>query len=162
MAHPGLVVFDLDFTLWDCGGLWIDCTSHPFKKGHDGTVSDSVGRRFRLFEEVEEILEELAAHAIPLALASRTERPEWAGELLDLWNLKERFLSREIYPGSKVSHFESLRRQTGIPYEEMIFFDDEERNVIEVGGLGVHCYHVKSGVSLVMLRGALKTFSEKA
>ncbi len=161
MALPGLVVFDLDFTLWDCGGLWIDCTSHPFARATDGHVSDSEGRYFRLYDDAEAILDQLESDEIPLALASRTERPDWAVELLGLWGLEERFRYHEIYPGSKVSHFESLREKTGIPFEEMVFFDDEERNIIEVSGLGVHCHYVKNGVSLALLEGALKSFSEK-
>lgn len=161
MALPGLVVFDLDFTLWDCGGLWIDCTSHPFIVGADGWISDSRGRRFRLYEEVEEILDQLESAGIPLALASRTERPDWAGELLKLWALEDRFCYHKIYPESKVAHFESLRERTGISFREMVFFDDEERNISEVGGLGVHCHHVKRGVTLSLIESALKSFSEK-
>ncbi len=160
MAHPGLVVFDLDFTLWDCGGLWIDCTGHPFRQGSDGSVTDSRGRRFRLYDEAESILEQLESCGIPLALASRTERPDWAAELLNLWSLDERFLWQEIYPGSKISHFESLREKTGIPFADMVFFDDEERNITEVSGLGVHCHHVKNGVNLNLVTDALKLFSE--
>ena len=30
--------------------------------------------------------------------------------------------------GSKITHFEKLHQKTGIPYEEMLFFDDERRN----------------------------------
>ncbi|MDA7921983.1 magnesium-dependent phosphatase-1 [Verrucomicrobiales bacterium] len=161
MAHPGLVVFDLDFTLWDCGGLWIDCTSHPLKRDDGGQVTDSEGRRFRLYEEALEILEELDSCGVPLGLASRTERPDWAEELLHLWALKDRFLYREIYPGSKVSHFNSLQRATNLGFDEMIFFDDEPRNIEEVSALGVHYHQVTSGVNLDLLRSVLKSFFEK-
>jgi magnesium-dependent phosphatase 1 len=34
----------------------------------------------------------------------------------------------EIYPGSKIAHFKQLHKITGIPYSEMLFFDDESRN----------------------------------
>lgn len=27
--------------------------------------------------------------------------------------------------GSKIAHFKELHKKTGIPYEEMLFFDDE-------------------------------------
>ena len=161
IVQPGLVVFDLDFTLWDCGGLWIDCTSHPFTRSVSGEVADAEGRRFRLYDDAEAILSQLESDQVPLALASRTERPDWAGELLALWDLGERFHYHEIYPGSKVSHFESLREKSGIPFREMIFFDDEERNITEVGALGVHCHHVKNGVNLPLLERSLKSFSEK-
>lgn len=161
VTAPGLVVFDLDFTLWDCGGLWIDCTSHPFTRSLEGEVSDREGRSFRLYDDAIAILDQLATGGIPLGVASRTQRPDWALELLRLWELEERFQYHEIYPGSKVSHFKSLRASSGIPFEEMIFFDDEERNITEVGSLGVHCYQVKNGLGLPILEAALKSFSEK-
>ena len=52
----------------------------------------------------------------------------------------------EIYPGSKVSHFTRLQKQTGLKYEDMLFFDDEARNR-NVETLGVHIYLVRDGVS---------------
>jgi len=52
----------------------------------------------------------------------------------------------QIYPGSKTTHFERIHRDTGIAYEEMLFFDDEARNKnVEV--LGVVMCLVKDGVS---------------
>ncbi|OJT02616.1 Magnesium-dependent phosphatase 1 [Trametes pubescens] len=52
----------------------------------------------------------------------------------------------EIYPGSKIKHFKQLHKKTGIPYSEMLFFDDEHRNK-EVESLGVTFCLVKSGVN---------------
>ncbi|KAL9067078.1 MAG: hypothetical protein Q9157_006928, partial [Trypethelium eluteriae] len=46
------------------------------------------------------------------------------------------FAHLEIYPGSKMTHFARLHAATGIPYAEMLFFDDESRNR-EVEKLGV-------------------------
>jgi magnesium-dependent phosphatase 1 len=51
-----------------------------------------------------------------------------------------------IYPGSKVTHFEQLRKETNISFERMIFFDDESRNR-EVEDLGVVMWLVKHGVN---------------
>ncbi|KAG8626971.1 hypothetical protein KVT40_005916 [Elsinoe batatas] len=34
----------------------------------------------------------------------------------------------EIYPGDKKTHFERIRKKTGLPFEDMLFFDDERRN----------------------------------
>ncbi|KAI6141606.1 magnesium-dependent phosphatase-1 [Pisolithus tinctorius] len=34
----------------------------------------------------------------------------------------------EIYPTDKKVHFEALHKKTGLPYSEMLFFDDERRN----------------------------------
>lgn len=58
----------------------------------------------------------------------------------------------EIYPGSKLRHFEKLQKATGLQYEEMLFFDDEKRNW-EVEKLGVTMCWVPDGVNM-------KTFDE--
>lgn len=52
----------------------------------------------------------------------------------------------QIYPGSKTTHFERIQRETGIQYEDMLFFDDESRNKnVEV--LGVVMQLVRDGVT---------------
>ncbi|KAJ9150648.1 Magnesium dependent [Pleurostoma richardsiae] len=52
----------------------------------------------------------------------------------------------EMYPSSKLRHMEALRRRTGVPHEEVLFFDDEARNR-EVEQLGVTMCLVRDGVS---------------
>lgn len=156
-SRPELVVFDLDFTLWDCGGTWIDCTRPPFQLV-DGEVRDRNERRFRLYPEVEDILDELDAMAIPMALASRTEQPDWAREVLDLMSIRRRFAHEEIYPSSKVRHFTVLREASGVDYSRMWFFDDEDRNIREVGELGVTCVPVRRGLN----RKAMQMADEEA
>lgn len=53
---------------------------------------------------------------------------------------------QEIYPGSKITHFQSLHKKSGLPYEEMLFFDDESRNK-NTEQLGVTMQLVRTGVS---------------
>lgn len=52
----------------------------------------------------------------------------------------------EIYPSSKIRHFEALAKRTGIPYTEMLFFDDESRNR-DTESLGVTMWLVRDGVT---------------
>ena len=52
----------------------------------------------------------------------------------------------QIYPGSKTTHFQRIHRDSGIEYEEMLFFDDESRNK-NVETLGVVMQLVKNGMS---------------
>jgi len=52
----------------------------------------------------------------------------------------------QIYPGSKTTHFQRIHRDSGIEFEDMLFFDDESRNKnVEV--LGVTMQLVKDGVT---------------
>lgn len=48
--------------------------------------------------------------------------------------------------GSKTTHFARLQKQTGLSYDEMLFFDDEARNK-NVEELGVVMYLVRDGVT---------------
>ncbi|XWX01196.1 hypothetical protein V2A60_009222 [Cordyceps javanica] len=52
----------------------------------------------------------------------------------------------EIYPGSKIKHFEALQKRTGVRYEDMLFFDDESRNM-ETERLGLTMHLIRDGMS---------------
>ncbi|XP_004421240.1 PREDICTED: magnesium-dependent phosphatase 1 isoform X2 [Ceratotherium simum simum] len=155
---PKLVVFDLDYTLWP---FWVDThVDPPFHKGSDGTVRDRLGQAVRLYPEVSEVLERLQGLGVPVAAASRTSEIEGANQLLELFDLVRYFVHREIYPGSKVTHFKRLQQKTGVPFSQMIFFDDEKRNIVDVGKLGVTCIHIRNGMSLQTLTQGLETFAK--
>ncbi len=141
-----LVVFDLDFTLWDCGGTWCDHTEPPYIK-KNGKVYDDFGALMRLYDDVVDILHDLKTQSVPIAIASRTSRPAWAKDLLRLFEIDNLFDYKEIYPGSKINHFTTLNKKTRIPFHQMLFFDDELRNIEEVGGLGVEVVYVRNGMN---------------
>ncbi len=149
-----LVVFDLDFTLWDAGGTWCDCTNPPYKKVNN-LVIDASGSKIKLYPDVLNILNNLKEQNIAMALASRTSAPSWAKQLLNLLDIEYYFEHQEIYPGSKVQHFSQLQKASGISYSEMIFFDDEMRNISEVGSLGVHAVYVENGINGYLVNQAL-------
>jgi len=87
---PGMIIFDLDFTLWDCGGTWCDCLTPPFS-GRAGKVRDANSRHVALYDDVSEILDFCDQKSVPMALASRTEQPVWAKQLLELLEIVDRF-----------------------------------------------------------------------
>ncbi|KAI5280412.1 Magnesium-Dependent Phosphatase 1 [Manis pentadactyla] len=157
---PELAVFHLDYTLWP---FWVDThVDPPFHKSRwekvgarwgpvrvehtlvfsrDGTVRDRRSHPVRLYPEVPQVLERLRGLEVPVAAASRTGEIEGANQLLELFDLVKYFVHREIYPGSKVTHFERLQQKTRIFFSQMIFFDDEKRNIIDVNKLGTKwCY----------------------
>ncbi len=146
-----LLVFDLDFTLWDAGGTWCDHT-HPPYRIEDKRILDRYDAHIRLYPEVPSILQKLQQAGIPMALASRTGEPSWARKLLQLFEINDYFPFQEIYPSSKLKHFQSLHQATHIPYEKMLFFDDEHRNIEEVGRLGVTCVWVPDGLNKDLLK----------
>lgn len=102
---------------------------------------------------------QLRQKGIKIGAASRTCAPELGREMLKLLRIPQTsktsgsspraidlFDYLQIYPGSKTTHFERIKRESGIEYEEMLFFDDESRNKnVEV--LGVVMWLVRDGVS---------------
>lgn len=149
-----LIVFDLDFTLWDAGGVWCDCLKPPFRRELERVV-DRNNAHVRLYDDVHWALDHIDQLGIDLGLASRTEQPTWARELLMLLGIRERFAWEEIYPSSKVRHFKALSEKTGYEFREILFFDDEPRNIVEVGALGVRAVQVDYGFSRDLLEREL-------
>uniref|UniRef100_A0A1W7RFV8 Magnesium-dependent phosphatase 1 n=1 Tax=Agkistrodon contortrix contortrix TaxID=8713 RepID=A0A1W7RFV8_AGKCO len=154
---PALVVFDLDYTLWP---FWVDThVDPPFQKKSDGSVQDRNKRPVNLYPEVPEVLHQLESEGIAMATASRTGEIQGAKQLLDLFDLNRYFRYTEIYPGSKITHFQRLKQQTGIPFHQMLFFDDESRNIRDVSTLGVVCVAVPRGMTLSLLREGMENFA---
>lgn len=143
---PGMLfVFDLDFTLWDAGGTWCDHTMPPYRR-QNGHVEDGDGRMISLYPEVRSILDQLDRKGISMAVASRSHSPIIARRLLDLFGIGKYFEYIQIYPGNKVRHFRYLHKDSGIPYDQMYFFDDEYRNIEAVEPLGVRTRHISNGL----------------
>lgn len=141
-----LLVFDLDFTLWDAGGTWCDCTYPPYTR-QNGSIYDAMDREIYLYKDVRDILEELKIQGISLGIASRTSAPRIALELLEKFEIMKYFDFKEIYPASKTKHFSALQEKSGMEYEKMYFYDDEYRNIEDISRLNVNCTFVRSGIS---------------
>ena len=156
---PRLIVFDLDFTLWDCGGTWCDCLCPPFTI-RNGQVEDADRRHVQLYSCVAGILDFCDDNGIAMALASRTEQPSWATQLIEMLGVASRFEFAEIYPSSKLKHFAALNAQSGVAFGDMLFFDDEMRNIREVSTLGVTCVHVENGFRWDLFDAGLRQFAE--
>ncbi|KAK4378564.1 hypothetical protein RND71_000426 [Anisodus tanguticus] len=61
----------------------------------------------------------------------------------------------------KTEHFQKINRKTAVPYNEMLFFDDENRNIQAVSKMGVTSILVGKGVNLGALRQGLSEFVQK-
>jgi len=141
-----LFVFDLDFTIWNAGGTWCDST-HPPYAWIDGQLKDKENRVIYLFPDVKAILEELKAKGFLLAAASRTNAPTIAKQLLHLFEIDHLFDAREIYPGSKLTHLDRLVKQLDVQKEDIVFFDDEYRNIEDIRSVGIDAVLVTNGLT---------------
>lgn len=169
---PSLIAFDLDFTLWP----FYLCRTFgaPFSPVENSTdqhhhLKDSGGRKIAVADDVFGILLWLARLKaarpdlkLEIAIASRSERPDWCAEVFSKLRLFPRHLVVSISKNSdqpvghyqisdlidaklmqiiprmsKKIHFTNLRKASRIPFQNHLFYDDEVSNVKEVGKLGV-------------------------
>lgn len=155
---PGLIVFDLDFTLWP---FRVDKnTRSPFSISRKGNVIDTRGQVFKTFPEVPQLLMALRNNGYSLAVASRIEDISGAYQLLELFGIMQHFHYKEIYPGTKTVHFNQLHAKTRVEFDQMVFFDDDKRNVRDVSSLGVMVFQVpQDGMTFHVLNTGLLNFA---
>ncbi len=167
--RPRLAVFDLDGTLWNPAmyQLW-GGGGAPFRPAPSGhAVIDRSGTYVRLLGNSAALLAGLKRSDIMVGLASSTDEPDWADECMEKISVDDEYAMKdcidleEIHKGSKRTHFEALHRRSRIPYEEMIFFDNENGNIVAVRPLGVHCCHCPDGMTQDVWAKALRDFAVK-
>lgn len=168
LIKPRLVVFDLDHTLWPLG---VDAFSFkpPYSR-QDSTlqnrlmIADSNGVEMKPFPQVNQLLNRISLLNIQMGIASRTTFPVGALQLVSLFGWDGFFTYKEIYPGSKVAHFSEFQQKSGIDYKDMLFFDDEQRNIDDIAPLGVTAILVNpvNGVTLEEWQRGLEQFSSRA
>ncbi|XP_062198121.1 uncharacterized protein LOC133900878 [Phragmites australis] len=142
---PRLVVFDLDHTLW------------PFQC--DRLPKDEMPY---LYPQARGILNALKDKGVEMAIASRASRRGAAKTFLEKLGIHSMFGVQEIFYtwSPKGDHFQNICRKTGVPYQSMLLFDDEVRNIIATNKLGVCCLRVEKGVTLEKLRMGLSNFAK--
>ena len=156
---PSLIVFDLDNTLWTPELYQLRKLQ---RQGPDAVPV--AGRDVKLFPGARAVLESIRSSrgaaggggedsrwaGASFAVASRTKSVVWARDLLEQFDLTDLFDHVEIFPGDKVRHFQNLRESSGVPYERMLFFDDNRDgrfgNCVPVSGLGVLSVHCPGGI----------------
>eukprot|EP00558_Chaetoceros_sp_UNC1202_P014265 CAMPEP_0197257414 /NCGR_PEP_ID=MMETSP1429-20130617/78630_1 /TAXON_ID=49237 /ORGANISM="Chaetoceros sp., Strain UNC1202" /LENGTH=108 /DNA_ID=CAMNT_0042721245 /DNA_START=51 /DNA_END=377 /DNA_ORIENTATION=+ len=102
---------------------------------------------------------------IQAAAASRTDEPEMAQQCMDWLKISDGktltscFDQVEIDIGDKKRHFQRLQEKTNIPFESMVFFDNEIRNINSVKELGVKCIYTPDGMTREAWHEALALFN---
>ncbi|XP_031107817.1 magnesium-dependent phosphatase 1-like [Ipomoea triloba] len=144
---PRLVVFDLDYTLWPFYCEFYEEDDEP-----------------HLYPHSKGILYALKDRGIDIAIASRSPTANVAKAFLDKLKIRSMFVAEEIYSSwsHKTEHFQKIHRKTGIPFDSMLFFDDEDRNIQAVSKMGATSILVHNGVTLEALRRGLSDFSQKS
>jgi len=155
--RPKLLVFDLDNTCWTPELYQLRTSPKPW-------------RDIRLFKPIQAIMHELATKdewkGTKVAAASRTHQVNWAHRLISKFEIApettmdDLFSYKEIYPGSKRKHFERLKRDSGVSFDEMIFFDDSTWNTDEIERMGVLCVFCPRGMTNDLWELSLKEYAK--
>ncbi|XP_011451047.2 magnesium-dependent phosphatase 1 [Magallana gigas] len=158
---PKLIVFDLDYTLWP---FWVDRKVNvepPFNRTRDGKVFDACSREVKAFPDIDHILHKLHKEGYKLAVASEAFNKEEVKRLVSFFGWNKFFDYIEISPGSKITHFLNIKKDSGIAFPDMMFFDDERDHLSEVAHtcLGVTCIWANRGVSEEILEEAFRAYA---
>ncbi|OIV96188.1 hypothetical protein TanjilG_14865 [Lupinus angustifolius] len=115
-----------------------------------------------LYPHVNGILYALKDKGIHIAIASRSPTSDIANAFLNKLSIKSMFVAQEIFSSwtHKTEHFQRIHTRTGISFNSMLFFDDENRNIQAVSKMGVTSILVGNGVNLGAFREGLTRFSQ--
>ena len=170
---PKLVVFDLDGTLWapEMYELWGG--GAPFTAVNNGEhLLDCKKVKVQLLGTTRTLLEnftqmsEFKNGTMAIAFASTTDEPEWARECLEKFTLHNGsikmgsiFSEHEMYKAKdKTVHLTALHHKTGVPFKDIVFFDNKMHNIRDVERLGVVCGHCPDGMTDEVWQAALAAF----
>ncbi|CAN0921304.1 Magnesium-dependent phosphatase 1, partial [Linum grandiflorum] len=84
-----------------------------------------------LYPHAKGILYALKDKGIDLAIASRSLTLDIASTFLDKLSISSMFPTHEIFSSRthKTEHFQKIHSRTGVPFNSMLFFDDEDMNI---------------------------------
>eukprot|EP00899_Mesostigma_viride_P014509 jgi/Mesvir1/23059/Mv10590-RA.1 len=156
---PRCITFDLDYTLWP---LYVDCDVTLPLKNNGKYVEDACRRRLDLFPEARAVLEGVKSAGIDLAVASRTSAKKEARELMQALGITHMFRVAEIYPGSKIPHLNNIAKTIGCELTDILFFDDEHRNIVDATSIGVTAVFLPDGITLRHFEAGVEEFAKKS
>lgn len=148
---------------------------------NDGTLFTTGREPVRLLGQVRDVMRELYNDKATweqtlVGISSRTDQPDWARELLEKFTVAinpddqgnpntETFTLQDVFTGpieirqdSKVTHFQRISSATGVPMKDILFFDNERGNCMDVTEMGAVVVHCPDGVTLQLWHKALEVF----
>lgn len=184
-----LVVFDLDYTVWQPemyqlsgnGPKLVDASKVKHVSGRDlqeattktkgKILVDGSNTPIQVFEGAAHALMEINrlredGHDIFAAVASRTDEEKWATICMDHLQLPDGSTLKQCFDdrieidcyNDKTHHLRRLQKQTGVPYDQMCFFDNEYWNIECVRKIGVASIYTPDGMTRSAWKEGLKIF----
>ena len=175
-VRPKVVAFDLDATIWlpELYCMTDHTTLKPLfhQSGECYAVRDGWNQELTFMQDAQAVLREVSTwDDTMIAYVSRTTEIESAHLALEHLHVEFCEAQRrgatmrdvahhhEIYPGSKIAHFRSLREELGVEYHEILFLDNERWNTDEVSKeLGVVSVWCPRGLTFEAFEKGLETY----
>ena len=169
---PKLIAFDLDGTIWSPDMYMLWGGGSPFKSVSNSELRDTSKQPVKLLGACGELLDEFKTspewEGTKIAWVSCTDEPSWADECSRLFKtpmnvpLKDRVDEEMIFKANKQAHFKQLQSRLNIPYESMLFFDNEVSNIHSVSKLGVMAVHCPHGVTRELWDETIQSFKDRS
>lgn len=172
---PRLLVFDLDACVWSPEMYLLHSPPSAYDAEAGGVRAGQ--QVVRLFPGAQAVLRRIATEAawaeVTVAAASSTTEPQWADTVMQLMRITpegvtmaQRFSHNQVYPiHNKVKHFEALQAATGVPYDQMVFFDDctygDNCRQVERGCPGVTTMRTPFGLTEELFDEAMRVFATR-
>jgi hypothetical protein len=178
--NPGILVFDCDWTLYP-----YDCDKHrigPFDWSICYGVTDYYGRASNSYTDVPSIFGAIIDSKIPVAFLSRNPSSSQLRQLLSVIpciskggvvvnflsdampseNYFHAYSSNGVGKG-KDKHFAALKAASGVPFKDMIFFDDLPENIQAANDQGNKAVLLgKRGLTVEAFEDGLKSWRERS
>lgn len=164
---PSVIVFDLDQTLWE---FQVKNLKEPITKQEtkDGIlIVDQQNESYHAFREVPKILKTLKEHCLAkdghLVVASRSPASHLALKAIDIYGWTQYFSTFQIYPQIKSEHMHEIQKKLNLDsFEDVIFFDDQMKNIIATANLGISSFLVgTNGLDHEAISKALSEFEQR-
>ncbi|XP_046674067.1 magnesium-dependent phosphatase 1-like isoform X2 [Homalodisca vitripennis] len=150
-----MVVFVLDRTIWP---FQVDKLNKSLANLSEIKGSD-LGN-LTLYPETHACLDALQKMGYVLAAVCNCKVPRLAENLLDTFDLTRYFAYQVCSEWDKVSHLETLHAQSGVDFEDMLYFDYDLRENIPLFDLNItFCPVDDRGISMAVVTKALEIFS---
>lgn len=106
-------------------------------------------------------MERLKSLGYRIGIASRTSCIDEANDLLRLFKWDQWIDYKQIYPGCKITHITKLSKQSDTEFNQILFFDDEQRNIIDLKRINVCSILVDNGMTFKLLKNGIDKFKCK-
>lgn len=154
-------LFELDFTLWDCGDIPHSRLHLPLQKNMH-MVKDQAGKLVNASQDIFRIMDELKEAGYGIGYLASSPIPECTEKLLS-------YLGLEPYPDKVIftdqnrkDQFKAFMEETGATADKMIYFDSSRENVEIAKSLNIISFLIPNeGLTYDTYKLALKTASMK-